>query len=533
MDKEELKQYHELSPFEIKDTLLKLARENFQKHGKKDDKFLNAGRGNPNFFNTTVRDAFSYFTLFATHLADQLSSFESIAFRYTKENIYQKFCDFIKRSEKNKATIYLKKAIDFAIKEYKFDPDDFIYELADAALGDFYPVPPRIFPHVEKITTDYIAEVLCPDKKLPEGNYELFATEGATAAMIYIFNSLKYNKIVNPEDHIAIVTPIFSPYLEIPLLHEFNLSEVKIEADEFDEWQISDRELEKLKDPSIKAMFMVNPTNPTAVAIKDETLKRITEIVKKFRKDLIIITDTVYSTFVENFHSLVKEIPENTICVYSFSKYFGVTGWRLGVIMLHEKNVMDKLINDLDEKYKEEIDERYCTCTTEPRKVKFVDRLSIDSRDSALAHTGGLSCPQQVIMAFFSIFELMDKQKKYKKDIHEILKKRVINLYENLELPIPEEKGNTYYYALLDFSEVARVKYGSEFQEHLVKNVDILDFLFKLAKEKFVVCLPGEGFAGPTWSLRVSLANLEVEDYIQIGKALTDVLHEFYEEYKK
>ena len=262
MKKEEFKKYHEMSPFEVKDVLISLATESFKKNAKKSDKYLNAGRGNPNFFNTIVRDSFNYFSLFATHIADVVSSFEHIAFRYTKENLYNKFLDYIQKQPQTQAVLFLKKAVDFAIREYKFDPDEFLYEFADGALGDFYPMPPRIFPHVEKITLKYLEEVLCPDKHLPKGGYSIFATEGATAAMIYIFNTLKYNKIINAQDHIAIMTPIFSPYLEIPMLGEFNLVEVKVEADEFAKWQIPEKELNKLLDPSIKAVFLVNPQSP-------------------------------------------------------------------------------------------------------------------------------------------------------------------------------------------------------------------------------------------------------------------------------
>ena len=53
----------------------------------------------------------------------------------------------------------------------------------------------------------------------------------------------------------------------------------------------------------------------------------------------MIVTDDVYCTFVNNFHSLVSELPYNTLGVYSYSKYFGVTGWRLGTIFLNEKNI--------------------------------------------------------------------------------------------------------------------------------------------------------------------------------------------------
>ncbi len=136
-------------------------------------------------------------------------------------------------------------------------------------------------------------------------------------------------------------------------------------------------------------------------------------------------------------------------------------------------------------------------------------------------------------MAIFYLYDLMDKEKKYRQNIHNILKKRIKNLYENLQLPEPDEKTNTYYYVLIDIAEVAKIKYGEDFKKYLSENVELLEFLFRLAKEKFVVCLPGEGFAGPKWSIRISLANLEVEDYIKIGQAITQTLQKYYEEYKK
>ena len=67
----------------------------------------------------------------------------------------------------------------------------------------------------------------------------------------------------------------------------------------------------------------------------------------------MIISDDVYGTFVDNFRSLMADLPYNTIGVYSFSKYFGVTGWRLGTIALYEDNVFDKLLREQAENKKE------------------------------------------------------------------------------------------------------------------------------------------------------------------------------------
>ena len=65
-----------------------------------------------------------------------------------------------------------------------------------------------------------------------------------------------------------------------------------------------------------------------------ETIGKITKLVKTKRPDLMLLTDDVYGTFVDDFRSLLGELPHNTIGVYSYSKYFGCTGWRLGVIAI-------------------------------------------------------------------------------------------------------------------------------------------------------------------------------------------------------
>ena len=133
------------------------------------------------------------------------------------------------------------------------------------------------------------------------------------------------------------------------------------------------------------------------------------------------------------------------------------------MIMLHEDNVIDKMIQKLPEKAHTEIHERYKTICPNPKTLKFIDRLEIDSREPALAHTGGLSCPQQALMCLFSIFELLDTQNRYKDAIHYLLRKRIKNLYDSMDEPVPEEKGNTYYYTLIDLIHVSQKKYGPAF----------------------------------------------------------------------
>ncbi len=56
------RKFDKMSPFEIKDGLIKLAKRSAQKSART---LLNAGRGNPNWIATTPREAFFLFGQFA------------------------------------------------------------------------------------------------------------------------------------------------------------------------------------------------------------------------------------------------------------------------------------------------------------------------------------------------------------------------------------------------------------------------------------------------------------------------------------
>ena len=100
----------------------------------------------------------------------------------------------------------------------------------------------------------------------------------------------------------------------------------------------------------------------------------------------------------------MAELPQNTIGVYSYSKHFGCTGWRLGVVAVHQNNIYDKMLAKLPAKDRAALNHRYSSISLTPEKLKFIDRMVADSRQVALNHTAGLSLPQQIQMALFSLF---------------------------------------------------------------------------------------------------------------------------------
>ena len=528
---EELKKiYGKISPFEFKNKLIDLAKDKKSAHI-----FLDAGRGNPNWTASTPRDAFFTFGHFA--VSETKRTFEScdLAGIPHKEGIYNRFLKFIEENKNFPAIELLEKIINYGIKEKGFNPDDFLYELCDAIIGDNYPYPDRMLPHIESIVHDYILKELCylpPSKK-----FKLFAVEGATAAMCYIFDSLIANELLQRKDKIAIMTPIFTPYLEIPQLPRYDLESIYIHASEINEegsytWQYPEEELNKLKDPSIKALFLVNPSNPPSMAIHDKSKELLKDIVTNYNPNLMISSDDVYGTFVNKFQSLVADLPHNSIGVYSYSKYFGVTGWRLGTLALYEDNIFDKLISELPSEKKEMVNKRYESLSTDPEKIPFIDRIVADSRQVALNHTAGLSTPQQVQMAFFSAFSLVDKENTYKNQTIDICHRRQRLLFEGLDLPIKENPYDASYYAEFDLLQWALKNYGPEFANYLESNYKPVDVLYKLAEESSIVLLSGGGFQGPEWSVRISLANLDDDAYSEIGTVLRKILEDFVHKWK-
>ena len=518
--------YEGLSPFELKDKLIQMATSRHERM------MLNAGRGNPNWVATAPREAFFLLGTFALEEGHRTLSRMGLAGAPDPDGAGARLQEFCRANAERRGAQFLADAYSYATEQLGLDGDSLVGEMVDGILGDHYPTPDRVLANTQEIVRAYLDLTMCDDAP-PEGTMDLFVVEGGTAAMTYIFNTLKENGLINPGDKIALGTPIFTPYLEIPTLNDYELVIVEVQQDEHNNWQFPASELDKLADPSVKAFFLVNPANPASVSMAEESLEMIAELVKTKRKDLIILTDDVYGTFVNGFRSLVAIAPRNTILVYSFSKYFGCTGWRLGVIGIYQDNVLDEMIAALPEAKRKALRERYGSIATDPDSLKVIDRLVADSRAVALNHTAGLSTPQQMMMVMFAFQELLDQDSRlYRKETQDLIRERYETLYSALGVTPPDLPCYARYYTTIDIPELARDRYGEEFAKWLQSSHEPIDFVWRLADEREIVLMDGGGFDAPEMSVRVSLANLFKADYDQIGKGISALLEDYKKEWE-
>lgn len=514
----------ELGAFEITSAQRDLAADN-----EAGLETLDAGRGNPNWINTQSRYAFSRLMDFATSESERTMNIDNMGGQAEKDGIGERFDAAMNTGDS--AGKFLYTAVEYCVNNLDMDKDDLVKELVDGITGDYYPSPGRCLENTEKILNAYLQSTLYNGNNLSEST-KVFPTEGGTAAICYIFNALHHNRILNEGDKIAIAEPIFTPYLQIPDVNNYGLVSIDITSKARDNWDIPEDAFAKLEDPDVKAFFLVNPSNPASHQLSSDSLNRLKQVVKK-NPDLIIITDDVYGTFVNNFETVYASVPENTLLVYSFSKLYGVTGWRVGLIAMNENNVVDRLLSELPAEDREFLQSEYSIVTDDPESMPFVERMVADSRSIGLYHTSGLSTPQQIFMDMLALTHLVCEDNDPYIDLSkQIVRERHEALYKALNLKDDSDNNDAEYYALLKVHRIAQKHYGRDFADWMTANVDNLTFLNDLASQYGVVLMYGPGFNGPDDTVRVSLANLDEEDYVEIANRIFRLMDSYYEQYK-
>lgn len=201
---------------------------------------------------------------------------------------------------------------------------------------------------------------------------------------------------------------------------------------------------------------------------------------------------------------------------------------------MNEDNVCDRLLSELPEADKEYLHQEYSIVTTDPDSMPFLDRVVADSRSIGLYHTSGLSTPSQVFMDMLALSHLVHVAKgeedPYIRMANDTVHERYEALMKALGLAPDESAANAQYYTLIDVYALVEAEYGEDLLHWLQEEKTQIDFLNDLAERKGVVLMYGPGFSAPEGTIRVSLANLNTEDYAEIARRLFELLDEYSEE---
>ena len=104
-------------------------------------------------------------------------------------------------------------------------------------------------------------------------------------------------------------------------------------------FQLSAAKVEAAWSAATRGVLLASPSNPTGTSIAPEELRRIHGVVQA--RGGITLIDEIYLglSYDDAFSQTALAIDENVISINSFSKYFNMTGWRLGWMVVPEAMV--------------------------------------------------------------------------------------------------------------------------------------------------------------------------------------------------
>jgi aspartate/methionine/tyrosine aminotransferase len=137
--------------------------------------------------------------------------------------------------------------------------------------------------------------------------------------------------LLNPGDGIMLADPGYPCNRHIASLFSADIQSVAV--NEETDYQLSAELVEKNWQENTRLVLIASPSNPTGTLISQQELTAIYQLVQK--KGASLVVDEIY-------HGLVydQQAPSALSCgdqvfvINSFSKYYGMTGWRLGWLVM-------------------------------------------------------------------------------------------------------------------------------------------------------------------------------------------------------
>jgi aspartate/methionine/tyrosine aminotransferase len=169
----------------------------------------------------------------------------------------------------------------------------------------------------------------------------ILVTTGASAALM-----LACAALIDPGDEVLLADPGYPANRHFVRVVEGVPHAVPVDA--ASGYQLAPEHLERHWGPRTAAALVATPSNPTGTLISTERLAAMVEIVRA--KGGTLIVDEIYHGLVyEGEYTTAAAFADDVIIINSFSKYFNMTGWRLGWMVAPEGAVsaLDKLAQNL------------------------------------------------------------------------------------------------------------------------------------------------------------------------------------------
>jgi len=161
----------------------------------------------------------------------------------------------------------------------------------------------------------------------------IVVTAGSSAALL-----LSLALLVDRDDRVLLADPAYP--CNRHFIRTLEGEAVGIPVGPESSYQLTAALVDRHWTPRTRAVLIASPSNPTGTTVAREELERIREVVAARGGTLLV--DEIYLglAYAGRRRSALELSPE-ILVISSFSKYFNMTGWRLGWLVVPERHVRD------------------------------------------------------------------------------------------------------------------------------------------------------------------------------------------------
>ena len=159
----------------------------------------------------------------------------------------------------------------------------------------------------------------------------IFVTPGASGAFL-----LAFGVSLNPEEELLMTDPCYPCNSNFASLFGGKTQTIAVDANT--RYQLTAKLIKEHWSPATKGALIASPSNPTGTLISPDELKH--SIITVNNLGGCFYSDEIYHGLVYDMNaSTALSFSDDVFVINSFSKYFGMTGWRIGWLIVPDEFV--------------------------------------------------------------------------------------------------------------------------------------------------------------------------------------------------
>jgi histidinol-phosphate aminotransferase len=179
-----------------------------------------------------------------------------------------------------------------------------------------------------------LTRAIIDDLKLPQDSTAALVTDGAVAALATVCRAL-----CKPGTNFVTTDPGWKWPMQFARQAGAEVREIPI-YDPAAGYRLTSKQLAETVDNNTRIIYLVDPNNPLGICYTRQEIKAFCDISSKV--GAYVLHDSTYRDFAEEHTLAANFYPKGAITIYSFSKWLGLAGLRVGAVVAN-RNIIELL----------------------------------------------------------------------------------------------------------------------------------------------------------------------------------------------